>query len=175
VHLFDHCVTSFIGSLRWCAITPQTSKCDIWIYNASLRMVNRMHLLLRDRCAQLVVVRPYRFGRFVRQGYACSHWTLSRPHNPISKSPTCYLQSPATTPTSAHILLPLPPEIANMSDGEIEVESPAGYAVLPKEVTDEIGSIKLFNKARPSRTSDTHTILTLCSGAMRRSRSAISL
>jgi small subunit ribosomal protein S5e len=35
-----------------------------------------------------------------------------------------------------------------MSDGEIEVESPAGYAVLPKEVTDEIGSIKLFNKAR---------------------------
>jgi hypothetical protein len=86
-----------------------------------------------------------------------------------------YLQSPATTPTSAHILLPLPPEIANMSDGEIEVESPAGYAVLPKEVTDEIGSIKLFNKARPSQTLETHNILTLCSGATRRSRSAISL
>jgi small subunit ribosomal protein S5e len=34
-----------------------------------------------------------------------------------------------------------------MSDnGEVEVESPSGYAVLPKEVTDEIGSIKLFNK-----------------------------
>lgn len=34
-----------------------------------------------------------------------------------------------------------------MSDnGEIEVESPAGYPVLPKEVTEEIGSIKLFNK-----------------------------
>jgi hypothetical protein len=33
-----------------------------------------------------------------------------------------------------------------MSDGEIEVESPSGYAILPKEVTEEIGSIKLFNK-----------------------------
>jgi hypothetical protein len=34
-----------------------------------------------------------------------------------------------------------------MSDnGEIEVESQAGYPVLPKEVTEEIGSIKLFNK-----------------------------
>ena len=35
-----------------------------------------------------------------------------------------------------------------MSDnGEVEVESPAaGYPVLPKEVTNEIGSIKLFNK-----------------------------
>ena len=28
---------------------------------------------------------------------------------------------------------------------EIEVEA-SGYQVLPKEVTDEIGSIKLFNK-----------------------------
>jgi small subunit ribosomal protein S5e len=34
-----------------------------------------------------------------------------------------------------------------MSDsGEIEVEAVQGYQVLPKEVTDEIGSIKLFNK-----------------------------
>lgn len=33
-----------------------------------------------------------------------------------------------------------------MSDGEVEVESPSGYAILPKEVTDEIGSVKLFNK-----------------------------
>jgi small subunit ribosomal protein S5e len=41
-----------------------------------------------------------------------------------------------------------------MSDGEIEVESPSGYAVLPKEVTDEIGSIKLFNKARSARNFD---------------------
>jgi small subunit ribosomal protein S5e len=33
-----------------------------------------------------------------------------------------------------------------MSDNEeIEVEA-SGYAVLPKDVTDEIGSIKLFNK-----------------------------
>ena len=37
--------------------------------------------------------------------------------------------------------------IATMSDsGEIEVEAVQGYQVLPKEVTDEIGSIKLFNK-----------------------------
>tara|TARA_R110002003_G_scaffold107_10_gene9047 strand:+ start:16416 stop:16553 length:138 start_codon:yes stop_codon:yes gene_type:complete len=42
-----------------------------------------------------------------------------------------------------------------MSDGEIEVESPSGYAVLPKEVTDEIGSIKLFNKARSPPQLDT--------------------
>jgi small subunit ribosomal protein S5e len=34
-----------------------------------------------------------------------------------------------------------------MSDaGDIEVEAVAGYQVLPKEVTEEIGSIKLFNK-----------------------------
>jgi small subunit ribosomal protein S5e len=33
-----------------------------------------------------------------------------------------------------------------MSDGEVEVEAVAGYQVLPKEVTEEIGSIKLFNK-----------------------------
>ena len=33
-----------------------------------------------------------------------------------------------------------------MSDGEVEVESPSGYPVLPKEVTEEIGSVKLFNK-----------------------------
>jgi small subunit ribosomal protein S5e len=34
-----------------------------------------------------------------------------------------------------------------MSDNEeIEVEAVAGYSVLPKDVTDEIGSVKLFNK-----------------------------
>jgi len=33
-----------------------------------------------------------------------------------------------------------------MSDsGEVEV-APANYSVLPREVTDEIGSTKLFNK-----------------------------
>lgn len=39
--------------------------------------------------------------------------------------------------------------IANMSDNgeEVEVESPnEGYPVLPKDVTAEIGSVKLFNK-----------------------------
>lgn len=34
-----------------------------------------------------------------------------------------------------------------MSDtAEIEVDNPSGYMVLPKDVTSEIGSIKLFNK-----------------------------
>jgi small subunit ribosomal protein S5e len=34
-----------------------------------------------------------------------------------------------------------------MSDtAEVEVENPSGYMVLPKDVTSEIGSIKLFNK-----------------------------
>lgn len=31
-------------------------------------------------------------------------------------------------------------------NGEVEVEVAQGYAVLPKDVTSEIGSIKLFNK-----------------------------
>ena len=44
-----------------------------------------------------------------------------------------------------------------MSDnGEIEVESQA-YPVLPKEVTEEIGSIKLFNKVcNRTRTAAAH-------------------
>ena len=33
-----------------------------------------------------------------------------------------------------------------MSDGEVEVEAPQTYPVLPKEVMNEIGSTKLFNK-----------------------------
>lgn len=33
-----------------------------------------------------------------------------------------------------------------MSDGEVEVEAVQAYPVLPKDVTAEIGSIKLFNK-----------------------------
>ena len=34
-----------------------------------------------------------------------------------------------------------------MSDtAEVEVENPSGYMVLPKDVTEEIGAIKLFNK-----------------------------
>ncbi len=31
-------------------------------------------------------------------------------------------------------------------NGEVEVVTPNGYQILPKDVTDEIGSIKLFNK-----------------------------
>jgi small subunit ribosomal protein S5e len=39
-----------------------------------------------------------------------------------------------------------------MSDnGEIEVENPTGTPILPKEVTDEQGSVKLFNKAGTSQ------------------------
>lgn len=35
----------------------------------------------------------------------------------------------------------------SMSDnGEIEVEAVSGYQVLPKDVVQEIGSVKLFNK-----------------------------
>lgn len=33
-----------------------------------------------------------------------------------------------------------------MSDGEVEVEAPVGYSVLPKDVVAEIGTTKLFNK-----------------------------
>lgn len=33
-----------------------------------------------------------------------------------------------------------------MSDGEVEVEAPQQYPSLPKEVAQEIGSTKLFNK-----------------------------
>ena len=37
--------------------------------------------------------------------------------------------------------------LPSMSDtAEVEVENPSGYMVLPKDVTEEIGSIKLFNK-----------------------------
>jgi hypothetical protein len=67
-----------------------------------------------------------------------------------------------------------------MSDnGEIEVES-QGYPVLPKEVTEEIGSIKLFNKVCTHRGRalrlelDAERRLTARSGPTRRSRSATS-
>ena len=34
-----------------------------------------------------------------------------------------------------------------MSDnGEVEVEAPNGYSALPRDVTEEIGIVKLFNK-----------------------------
>jgi len=56
-------------------------------------------------------------------------------------------RSDITTVTQTRLQRPTRPSIAKMSDnGEVEVENPSGYQVLPKEVTDEIGSIKLFNK-----------------------------
>ncbi len=37
--------------------------------------------------------------------------------------------------------------MSDNGDGEVEVEVPnTSYAVLPKDVTSEIGSVKLFNK-----------------------------
>jgi hypothetical protein len=62
-----------------------------------------------------------------------------------------------------------------MSDnGEIEVENPTGINILPKDVTDEQGSVKLFNKAGALRFPLTHAKLTVRSGPTRRSRSATS-
>lgn len=63
-------------------------------------------------------------------------------HEPISATQDDH------DPTTFNVPNPSRPlnTVAIMSDGEVEVESPSGYAVLPKEVTDEIGSVKLFNK-----------------------------
>ncbi|KAJ4373307.1 hypothetical protein N0V83_003601 [Neocucurbitaria cava] len=72
-----------------------------------------------------------------------------------------------TTTNSTPTSFTFTPTTATMSDGEIEVESPSGYAILPKEVTDEIGSVKLFNKARKPRTLEPHAMLTVCSGPTR--------
>ena len=59
---------------------------------------------------------------------------LQRPHDDKSRHHT-------------HTAAPVVPQhITIMSDGEVEVESPSGYPILPKDVTEEIGSIKLFNK-----------------------------
>jgi hypothetical protein len=133
------------SSLLLCVIAPQ--KIPMFYFSAVKRMSTK---LASRRCAS-------------RDTNCCWSWchcwwaqlaklvrTDQRRHTHFAW-PTINLQPPATTPTSAHFLLPIPPKLAIMSDGEIEVESPAGYAVLPKEVTDEIGSIKLFNKARPWR------------------------
>jgi len=50
-----------------------------------------------------------------------------------------------TTPTTSHHNKSA---IANMSDNEeIEVEAVSGYQVLPKEVTAEIGTIKLVRNS----------------------------
>lgn len=53
---------------------------------------------------------------------------------------------PSRTPSSPRRPQSSHTTVATMSDGEVEVESPTGYPILPKEVTDEIGSVKLFNK-----------------------------
>ena len=73
------------------------------------------------------------------------------------------------------LFLPPTPTTAIMSDnGEIEVENPTGIAILPKEVTDEQGSVKLFNKAGSSRILLLCNNLTFRSGPTRRSKSATS-
>jgi hypothetical protein len=69
--------------------------------------------------------------------------------NTPTKIPNRDFELPSDPDDQRHLHLPTKSSLrtfANMSDGEVEVESPSGYAVLPKDVTDEIGSIKLFNK-----------------------------
>lgn len=82
-------------------------------------------------------------------------------HPPVRNSSTagrrtrticCYDERRLLDNPNANLALPavqfsLPQQTAIMSDaGEIEVEQPQGYPVLPKEVASEIGSVKLFNK-----------------------------
>ncbi|USP80274.1 40S ribosomal protein S5 [Curvularia clavata] len=63
-----------------------------------------------------------------------------------------------------------------MSDnGEIEVENPTGINILPKDVAEEQGSVKLFNKACTSRTLRRHANLTARSGPTRRSNDYIQI
>ena len=69
---------------------------------------------------------------------------------------------------------------AIMSDsGEVEVETVSGYQVLPKEVTEEIGSIKLFNKwyvgSRTWKDRRIEDNTNVRKGLMKMSRFAISL
>lgn len=82
-----------------------------------------------------------------RQGRLARYWRTKRTnidsdtHEPIElpqrqrpRRPTLFLLH---TPTAAI-----------MSDnGEIEVENPTGINILPKDVAEEQGSVKLFNKA----------------------------
>jgi hypothetical protein len=81
------------------------------------------------------------------QELARLHWAVKRPHWNFAGTATLDTVTTDNPATSQHPLSFSTTNTAIMSDGEVEVESPAGYAVLPKEVTDEIGSIKLFNKA----------------------------
>jgi hypothetical protein len=66
-----------------------------------------------------------------------------------------------------------------MSDasGDIEVEAVSGYEVLPKDVTSEIGSIKLFNKWYATTTTPKcrRAVLIKTTGLTKMLRSVISL
>ena len=76
-------------------------------------------------------------------------WWLGNHTNDNNRSRLLELPSDPDDHDQRHLHLPKKSSlstVANMSDGEVEIESPSGYAVLPKDVTDEIGSIKLFNK-----------------------------
>lgn len=76
---------------------------------------------------------------------------LPRPHPRIleygGRSCTSAGELQAHNPRhSTHRHHTTPRTAAKMSDGEVEVEAPQGFPVLPKEVTSEIGTTKLFNK-----------------------------
>lgn len=66
----------------------------------------------------------------------------TRPTNPQPPAKDLFRRHPpANLVESIHSTVP------SMSDnGEIEVEAVSGYQVLPKDVVQEIGSVKLFNK-----------------------------
>ena len=64
------------------------------------------------------------------------------PTPPLSEVRNAFDHTPILEATQRH-----QQQSPSMSDtAEVEVENPSGYMVLPKDVTEEIGSIKLFNK-----------------------------
>ena len=106
------------------------------------------------------------------------HWRTKRARNSMPTSPRTDFsihRQRLRTLTPIPLSLPPTPTTAIMSDnGETEVENPTGINILPKDVTDEQGSVKLFNKAGALRFPLTRTKLTARSGPTRRSRSATS-
>ena len=73
--------------------------------------------------------------------------TVASAHTTLVSEPKSFNHHTTATTTAFAITRNKPIPIAIMSDNdEVEVESPSGYQVLPKDVTQEIGTIKLFNK-----------------------------
>ena len=64
---------------------------------------------------------------------------------PLAPTPKAVSEHEVTA--SIHLYFLRQQSTASMSDtAEVEVDNPSGYMVLPKDVTNEIGTIKLFNK-----------------------------